>query len=189
MPRLWIWSVFSAYSVGLGRKVKNYLIVVFAGVGMALGSTAVGQTTSPQANDPHVIKDQDLELLRKDIRSQKKQLVAANLKLTDAEATKFWPVYDRYTADLIKINDKKYGLIQEYADHWGTMTDEQASSFLRQWLDVDIAIAQLRQKYVPEVAQVLNGKKTATFFQLDRRISMMIDLQLSSQLPIVQAQE
>ena len=70
-----------------------------------------------------------------------------------------------------------------------TMTDEQASSFLRQWLDVDIAIAQLRQKYVPEVAQVLNARKTATFFQLDRRISMMIDLQLSSQLPIVQAQE
>ena len=69
------------------------------------------------------------------------------------------------------------------------MTDEQASSFLRRWLDMDIAITQLRQKYVPEVAQVLNGRKTATFFQLDRRLSMMIDLQLSSQLPIVPAQE
>jgi hypothetical protein len=170
--------------------VKNYLIVVsLAGVGMALGGTANAQTASSQANDPHVISDQDLGLLRKDIRSQKKQLVAANLKLTDAEATKFWPVYDRYTEDLIKINDKKYGLIQEYADHWGTMTDDQASLFLRQWMEVDIAIAQLRQKYVPEVAKVLNGRKTATFFQLDRRISMMIDLQLSSTLPIVQAQE
>jgi len=69
------------------------------------------------------------------------------------------------------------------------MTDEQASSFLRRWLDIDIAITRLRQKYVPEVAQVLNGRKTATFFQLDRRLSMMIDLQLSSQLPIVPAQE
>jgi len=136
-----------------------------------------------------VISDQDLDLLRKDIRSQKKQLVAANLKLTDAEATKFWPVYDRYTADLIKINDKKFALIQDYADHWGTMSDEQALRFLRDWLDVDIAITQLRQRYVPEVTQVLNGRKTATFFQLDRRISMMIDLQLASKLPIVQAQE
>jgi hypothetical protein len=183
-------SVFLDLLGRIGEKVKNYLkIVVLAGVGMALGGTVNAQTASSQANDSHVISDQDLELLRKDIRSQKKQLVAANLKLTDAEATKFWPVYDRYTADLIKINDKKYGLIQEYADHWGTMTDEQASSILRQWLDVDIAIAQLRQKYAPEVAQVLNGRKTATFFQLDRRISMMIDLQWSSKLPIVQAQE
>lgn len=111
------------------------------------------------------------------------------MKLTDAEATKFWPVYDRYTADLIKINDKKFALIQDYADHWGTMSDEQASRFRRDWLDVDIAITQLRQRYVPEVTEVLNGRKTATFFQLDRRISMMIDLQLASKLPIVQAQE
>jgi hypothetical protein len=69
------------------------------------------------------------------------------------------------------------------------MTDEQASLYLRSWLDVDIAITQLRQKYVPIVSQVLNGKKSATFFQLDRRISMMVDIQLASQIPIVQAQE
>jgi len=54
---------------------------------------------------------------------------------------------------------------------------------------MDIAIAQLRQKYVPMVAKVLEGKKTATFFQLDRRIAMMMDLQVSSQMPLVQDQE
>jgi hypothetical protein len=91
--------------------------------------------------------------------------------------------------ELIKINDKKFGLIQEYADHWGTITDEQAALYLRRWLEVDVAIMQLRQKYVPIVSQVLNGRKSATFFQLDRHISMMIDLQLASQLPVVQAQE
>ena len=164
-------------------------LAVLAALGTACEVSAYAQTEAQDANTKHVISDQDLDLLRKDIRSQKKQLVAANLKLTDAEATKFWPVYDRYTADLIKINDKKFALIQDYADHWGTMSDEQASRFLRDWLDVDIAITQLRQRYVPEVTQVLNGRKTATFFQLDRRISMMIDLQLASKLPIVQAQE
>jgi hypothetical protein len=34
----------------------------------------------------------------------------------------------------------------------------------------------------------LEGRKSATFFQLDRRIAMMIELQLSSQMPLVQAQ-
>jgi hypothetical protein len=69
------------------------------------------------------------------------------------------------------------------------MTNEQSLSFIRQWLDMDILITQLRQKYVPIVSQVLDGKKSATFFQLDRRMSMMIDLQVSSQMPLVQAQE
>jgi len=38
------------------------------------------------------------------------------------------------------------------------------------------------------VNKVLPGTKTATFFQMDRRISTLIDLQLSSQIPLVQDQ-
>jgi hypothetical protein len=69
------------------------------------------------------------------------------------------------------------------------MTNDQSLLFSRQWLDMDIQTAQLRQKYVPIVAKVLDGKKTATFFQLDRRIAMMLELQVSSQMPLVQEQD
>jgi hypothetical protein len=130
-----------------------------------------------------------MDLLRKDLRSQRKQLIAANLQLTDTEAAKFWPVYDQYTAELIPINDRKFGLIQEYADNWGKLTNEQSLSYIRRWLDLDIETAHLRQKYVPIVTKILDGKKTATFFQLDRRIAMMIEVQVSSQIPLVQQQE
>ena len=146
------------------------------------------QATPPQESNPHVISSQDLDLLRKDLRSKRKQLIATNLQLTEAEATEFWPVHDQYVTELIAINDKKFGLIQEYADNWGKMTNEQSLSFIRQWLDSDIATAKLRQKYVPIVSKVLDGKKSATFFQLDRRIAMMIELQVSSQMPLVQSQ-
>jgi hypothetical protein len=165
------------------------LLVLMAGAWLTCGTVGNAQTAPAQGDNPRVISDKDVDLLRRDLRSNKKQLIAANLKLTDTEATKFWPVYDQYTAELIKINDKKFRLIQDYADHWGTMTDDQASTYLRQWLDVDIATTQLRQKYVPIVSQVLSSRKSATFFQLDRRISMMIDLQLASQIPLVQTQE
>jgi len=152
------------------------------------GMTASAQTTPSQEATPHAISNQELDLLRKDLRSQRKQLIAANLKLTDTEATKFWPVYDQYVSELITINDKKFGLIQEYADNFGKLTNEQSLSFIRRWLDADIATAQLRQKYVPIVSNVLDGKKSATFFQLDRRIAMMIELQVSTQMPLVQTQ-
>ena len=169
--------------------MKKLLSVVLVGTGWMLnGATASAQTTPPQESAPHAISNQDLDLLRKDLRSKRKQLIAANLKLTDAEATKFWPVYDQYTTELIAINDKKFGLIQDYADNWGKLTNEQSLSFIRQWLDADIAIAQLRQKYVPIVSKVLDGRKSATFFQLDRRIAMMIEVQVSSQMPLVQEQ-
>ncbi len=146
------------------------------------------QSAPTVTQDSQVVRDQDIDLLRKDIRSKKKQLIAANLKLTDAEATKFWPVYDQYTADLVKINNEKYSVIKDYADEWGTMTDVQAASLIKRALAVDEQVAQLRIRYVPIFEKVIPATKTATFFQLDRRIQSMIDLQLSSGLPLVQSQ-
>jgi len=172
------------------RRVKKIAaVVLMTGSWMLSGAIARAQTTPAEKDSTHVISDQDLNLLRKDLRSKRKQLIAANLKLTDTEATNFWPVYDKYVQELIAINDKKFALIQDYADNWGKMTSEQSLLFSRQWLDMDIQTAQLRQKYVPIVAKVLDGKKTATFFQLDRRIAMMLELQVSSQMPLVQEQD
>ena len=135
-----------------------------------------------------VVSTQDMELMRKDLRAKRKELIAANLKLTDSEGERFWPVYEQYTKELIAINDKKFALIQDYAANYGKMTNDEALVFIRQWLDVDIASTQLRQKYVPMVAKVLDGKKTATFFHLDRRIAMMLELQVVSQIPLVDSQ-
>jgi hypothetical protein len=146
------------------------------------------QATSTVVPNSEAALKQDIDLLRLDIRSKKKQLIAANLALTDADATRFWPVYDRYTAELVKINDEKYALIKEYAETWGTISDGQAVDLMKRALSVDEQVARLRTRYVPIFLEVLPGKKSATFFQLDRRIQSMIDLQLMSELPLVQSQ-
>jgi hypothetical protein len=156
---------------------------------MLSGATAEAQSATTKQNNSHMISDEQINLLRKDLRSKRKQLIAANLELTDTEAAKFWPVYDQYVTELIALNDKKFAVIQDYADNWGKLTNEQSLTFIRQWTDMDIAAMQLRQKYVPLVSKVLDGKKTATFMQLDRRIAMMIELQVASQMPLAQDQE
>ena len=168
---------------------KLVAVVLIAGLSALSSATARAQTSSSKGTTDHVINDRDLKMLRQDLRSKRKQLVAANLTLSDTEAAKFWPVYDQYVTELIAINDKKFAVIQDYADNWGRLTDDQSLLFIRQWADFDIQLAQLRQKYVPIVAKILDGKKTATFMQLDRRIAMMLELQVSSQLPLVQDQE
>jgi len=172
---------------------NNVLVVLMMGACFLQEPTLCAQAGSGQATasankDNQASIDQDVSLLRQDLRSAKKQLIAANLKLTDAEATKFWPVYDQYAAELTKLGDQKYALIKEYAQGFGTLTNEQATSLINRSLALDEKIAQLRTKYVPIVNQVLPGTKTATFFQLDRRISTLIDLQLAKEIPLVQEQ-
>ena len=166
---------------------KNLLSISMAAI-VILTSSFVGQSSAqtPSTNSGQRTVDQDIDLLRKDIRSHKKQIIAANLQLTDTEAEKFWPLYDQYTAELVKINDAKYAVIKEYAINYDTLTDDKAVTLTRQLLDVDQQVAQLRIKYVPLFNKVVSGKKTALFFQLDRRLLMLIDLQLASEIPMVQ---
>jgi len=162
------------------------LCVVGSPMAVAQGSSSQSATADSTAD---AITDQQLALLRRDIRSIKKQLIAANLTLTDSEATKFWPVYEQYSADTGKINDARTAIIKEYSEEYGTLTDDQADNLIRRWLDTDIEQTKLRQQYVAIFRKVLSGKKAATFFQLDRRISTMIDVQITSQLPLAQSQD
>jgi len=86
------------------------------------------------------------------------------------------------------LGDQKYALIKEYAQNFGSLTDEQAKSLLNRSLALDEAAAQLRIKDVPIINKVLSGTKAATFFQMERRITTLIDLQVASQIPLVQDQ-
>jgi hypothetical protein len=171
---------------------KNTIPAALAiSAGLVLTSPGVhAQQATPVSlsNQQDAIRQLDAEvnLMRKDLRDQKKQIVAQNLPLTPDEATKFWPVYDQYTADTIKVNDQRYALIKDYAAAYNNMTDEQASGYIKRWIGVDDAATQLRLKYIPMFEKVIPEKKVAMFFQIDRRLGLLLELQIAGQLPLVE---
>jgi hypothetical protein len=141
-----------------------------------LGGRAVAQDPS----------DEDIKLFRKDIRSLRKQIIAANIDLSDTEPEQFWPLFDRYTAELVTITDRKYVLLKEYAHNYTTMTSEGAEKYIRGRAAVEESIMQLRLKYLPLFRKVLSGRSTALFFQIDWRLGLIMDLQLVSQTPLIE---
>lgn len=125
-------------------------------------------------------------LLRGDVSSMKKELIAAHLTLTGGESKKTWEVYEQYSAEMSKINGTKTVILKEYSQEYNTLTDDQADDLIRRWLETDIEQAKLRHDLAGILRSVLSGKKAATFLQLERRISMMMDVQLTSGLPLAQ---
>jgi hypothetical protein len=156
-------------------------VIVFVLLSTIIPTCASAQ----QATANQVVSDKDIQLLRQDLRSVKKQVVAANMLLTDAEAQKLWPVYDAYTAEGMKINDLKMSIINDYAANFEKLTDEQALALIKRWGDSDQSALQLRMKYLPQFQKVVSGKKVARFFQIDRRIGVLLDIQLGSEIPLV----
>src|SRR5260221_2729829 len=177
-----------------GAFVAGLAVAKALGGGMAasearrLGAAQGQQITVQRVISPSVT-DEDIALLRQDLRAMKMQVIGQNMSLSDTEAEKFWPIYNHYVKDLQEVNNQKYALLKQYAEMWATMTDEDALIYVRHWLEADGQAQALRLKYVPVVSQVLPGKKAATFFQLDRRLNMIIDLQLFSQIPLAHVKE
>jgi hypothetical protein len=68
-----------------------------------------------------------------------------------------------------------------------TVTDQDIA-LLRQDIRA-MKLKALRLKYVPVMNQILPGKKAATFFQLERKLCLMVDLQLFSQIPLAHEKE
>ena len=158
--------------------------VLIASRGSAYGQNDNSQPVVQPASDAD--GDQYIEQLRKDVRSLKKEAIAANLDLTDDEAVKFWPVYDQYTSELAKIDDAKFALIKEYARSYTNMTDKQAEAYVRGRAAVEDSANQLRLKYFAVFRRGLSGKTAAAFLQIEWWVSLLIDLQLASRMPLIQ---
>lgn len=173
---------------------KKFLVITLTLVLFASASFVLAQNSTSAkkdavktsaANDPSQASPDDfVSLLRKDVRSQKKQIIAENMDLSDTEAEKFWPVYDQYAAELSKIYDVKLALLNNYANNYGSMTGEQAENYIRKRAEVEQSIMQLRLKYMPAFRKVLSGRETALFYQLDWRLGLAIDVELV-QVPLI----
>ena len=173
---------------------KKFLVITLMVIALSATNLALAQNSSPAKNDAVKSSTADnasqpnpddfIELLRKDVRSQKKQIIAENMGFSDSEAEKFWPVYDRYATELSKIYDTKIALLNDYAQNYKTMTGEQAENYIRKRAEVEQSTMQLRLKYMPAFRKVLSARETVLFYQLDWRLGLAIEVELL-QVPLI----
>jgi Spy/CpxP family protein refolding chaperone len=171
------------------NKKRVIVAAALAGLVLMTAKRAPAQDLAPKpaaVTSDQAPSDDDIALFRKDVRSLKKQIIAANLDLTDTEAQQFWPIYDRYTAEMRKLFDRKFEVLKEYAANYDTITDEQADTYIQGRAAIEESILQLRLKYIPIFRKVLSGKTAALFTQIDWRLGLVIELQLASQVPLIE---
>ena len=130
----------------------------------------------------------DMEILRQKIKADKKLIVASNMQLTEAEAKKFWPIYDAYQSDLSKINQRLGKLIVEYAEVYnqGAVPDAKAKKLLDEALSIEDAELKLKRSYVPKLEKALPEMKVARYIQIENKIRAIIKYELAAEVPLVE---
>jgi len=130
----------------------------------------------------------NMEILRQKIKADKKLVVAQNLKLTDAEGAKFWPVYEAYQKDLQQINERLATAILRYADAYdnGPVTNEKAKQLLDEYLAIDDAEAKLKGAMTPKILAALPAVKAARYIQIENKIRAAVRYELAAAIPLVE---
>ena len=127
-----------------------------------------------------------LEDARVLIRDGARQLLNEELMLTDGEKEKFWLIYNRYDAEMDKLTTRYIDLVDRYLQLYydAALTDQDANELLDEYLEIQIAMLQVRQRYLQQFRRVMPGIKVARFYQIENKIRADVDAVLALVVPL-----
>lgn len=127
-----------------------------------------------------------IALLKSDLKSRKTGFIREGLRLSEKEATAFWPIYQSYEADLKRIEDTRLRVIQDYLDNYDRMTDDRAKELILRKLALEEQRIELKKSYFKRFEKALPGKALARYLQLEYRFGLMMDLKNTAEVPLVE---
>lgn len=166
--------------------VSRWLLPVIIGLWVAALSVqlASGQGQSPKEGEPAQIVE-EIELTRAIIQAERQTIVTRAMDLTAAEAQAFWPIYREYRLEMIKVGDRLLALITTYAQNYRGLSDEMAGKLLTDYLGIEKARLQVKNKYLPRFQKVLPPKKVARYYQVENKLDVIIQAELAEDIPLV----
>ncbi len=128
----------------------------------------------------------EMQILREKLRADKKLLVSQNMQLTEAEAKKFWPVYEQYQDEWFILRTRYFNLIKTYAEKYDTMSDEDARKLLDEFMTLEALRQKVREAYLPKFRAVLPEKKVARYYQIENKIGAVVNYELAAEIPLLE---
>ena len=155
-------------------------------VGMCLVMAALMYSFATAQDKP---TDDDMQILIEKIKADKKLLVAENMQLSETEAKKFWPIYDEYQNELFILRMRSLKLIESYAENYKSMTNDIAKKLLDEYLTIERLRQKVREAYLPKFRKVLPEIKIARYYQIENKISALVNYELAKQIPLVKTDQ
>jgi len=142
-----------------------------------------------RAQDEEPAIDSTIAVVRANMQADRTTLITTVMNFTDKDGAAFWPIYQQYEYERSRLDDRRAAVIKQYAQKYPTVTDAEAKAMADQMLDCESRLAGLKKKYYKKFNKVLPALTVTKFFQLERRIDLMMDMQVEAALPpLTQAQ-
>ena len=127
----------------------------------------------------------DINISRKLINDQRNTALAFNMKFTQEEKEKFWPLYREYREAMGKVGDKRLAVIVDYADHIDTMTEAKAKQLLDNSFAVEKETIKVKEKYVRKFRRILSETKVVRLMQIENRMDTKVEMKIANGIPLM----
>jgi Spy/CpxP family protein refolding chaperone len=155
-------------------------------VALVLAAPAWAADPTGTASAAQPSPEQAAAQVRNDLQASRADIMAKGLTLSAEQAAKFWPLYEQYQKEQNVIIDGQLKAIQQYADKYDQLKDADAVAFVNALLERDAKMQALRVKWLTKFQSAVPPGTAARAIQLDRRLSLAGQIQLSSMIPLVQ---
>ncbi len=127
-----------------------------------------------------------IELLRQDLRAAKVAVITEYLPMTEAQAADFWPIYREYELAIAKLTDEWLAILRDYGENYEKMSDGKAKEIFDKVLRTRKQRLQLKHDYYRKLDRKLPSTLVTRFFQIENQVEMLIDLQVASEVPLIE---
>jgi len=130
-----------------------------------------------------------IQLIKKDIQAESRNIVEGNLELTDEQAAIFWPLYDEYDVAYDAVVDERLKIIEDYMLDYYALDDETTKDLINRSMELNQKILDTKKEYTDKMLDVLPATVVGKFFQIDSRIGAVIDVIRLSTIPLIRKEE
>jgi hypothetical protein len=127
----------------------------------------------------------ELAMLRDMFGKEKKEIINEFLKLPSADSTKFWPLYDEYSAKRKSLGDGRISIIKDYAAQYTTLTNEQAKKLGDRLFKNEADIIKLQQKYYNKMSKAVSPLKATQFMQTEIYLQTQLRAVIQDEIPFI----
>ncbi len=139
----------------------------------------------PVVNEKFSDLEPAIQMLRQEVGKDRREIVKANMLLTNSEAARFWPLYDEYRAEMSKLGDRRVKLITDFAASRNSMSENEGMRLLKEAVDIDKEKLGLKEDYIKKFNKALSARTTARFFQIDNKLDAAVDAALAAKIPLI----
>jgi len=138
---------------------------------------------APTGASAQTVKER-LDLTREAVESQRRVLVSGSLRLSDAEAKAFWPLYDDYEKERKPYDERANRLLSDFLAQAATLSDAQARALLEESFRIDEGRVKVRRTWYDRMAKAIPPRQLARFYQIENKLDAVVRADLSKQIPL-----